>query len=259
MGNSKFSKIVDHPEKKTIITKLVSGESPSTVSRYLKDKYSKPDEDHLRIPATVLKEFLEGYADHHGYVKKIVQRQADSKMEKQIADSLLDTRAWKDRLADVADKEINYLEKLDNVLTILETRAEQLFDMMQSDPEDTRKVDYVFTKYMELLMMAIEKGDKIRNDRPDVRVEHTYTVQMVEQQTVAFQEAIRETLEQMGPEHTSLFMDILGQKMAKMKPQIDAPPTPNTKQFEKERAAIDKLDTDVREFDQKFLEENRAE
>lgn len=248
-----FTKIIDHPEKTTIISKLVSGESPKLVSKYLKDKYPKPDEGHLRVPATTLKEFLDTYANHHGYVKKIVQRDTNSKLDKKIHESLLDTRAWRERVLEGVDKEINYLDKLDSVLTILETRAEQIFDMIQGDPENTR-TDYVFTKYMELLMLAIEKGDKIRNDRPDVRVEHTYTVQMVEQQSVAFQEAIRRVLERLGPEYSSIFMQILTEEMQKMTANdVSGALTP--KQIEKEREGLDKLEEQVHEFDEKLVEE----
>ncbi|MCK9567722.1 hypothetical protein M0R72_02080 [Candidatus Pacearchaeota archaeon] len=254
-----FKKILDHPEKTQIISKLVSGEHPKSVSAYLKDKYPKPDEGHLRIPATTLQEFLETYADSHGTVKKLIQRDADSKIDKRIADSLMDTRAWRDRVVEGVKKEINYLDKLDNVLTILETRSEQIFDMIQNDPENTRANDYVFTKYMELLMMAIEKCDKIRNDRPDVRIEHTYTVQMVEQQSVAFQNAIRRMLERLGPEYGSLFMDLLKEELSKMSVK-DLPTQPITvKEIEKERKAMDNLSNRAEEFDQKFLEEHKDE
>jgi hypothetical protein len=253
-----FTKILDHPEKTQIISKLVSGENPKTVSAYLKDKYPKPDEAHLRIPATTLQEFLDTYADHHGYVKKIIQRDADSKIDKKIADSLMDTRAWRDRIVEGVKKEINYIDKLDNVLTILETRSEQIFDMIQNDPENTR-TDYVFTKYMELLMLAIEKGDKIRNDRPDVRIEHTYTIQMVEQQSLAFQNAIRRMLERLGPEYGSLFMDLLKDELSKMTTK-DLPLQPITpKEIEKEQQSLEKLNCQVEEFDQKFLEEYKDE
>jgi hypothetical protein len=67
---SDFSKINNHPEKQSIITKLLSGDNPKTVSAYLKDKYPKPDEGHLRIPATLLQTFLDEYADHHGFIKR---------------------------------------------------------------------------------------------------------------------------------------------------------------------------------------------
>jgi hypothetical protein len=252
-----FTKIIDHPEKTTIISKLVSGESPKVVSKYLKDKYPKPDEGHLRVPATTLQEFLDTYANHHGQVKKIVGRHVNSKMDKKIHESLLDTRAWRERVLEGVDKEINYLERLDNVLTILETRAEQLFDKIQGDPEDTR-TDYVFTKYMELLMLAIEKGDKIRNDRPDVRVEHTYTVQMVEQQSVAIQEAIRRVLERLGPEYSSMFMELMSEELSKMSAR-DIDPRPSAKEIDKEKESLNLLEDKVKDFDQKFMEGDSEE
>lgn len=248
-----FTKIATHPEIKTIISKLVSGESPKLVSNYLKDKYPKPDEGHLRIPATQLQEFLDSYADHNGYVKKIVQRDTDSKLDKKIAESLLDTAPWKERVLEGVEKEINYIDKLNAVVTILEKRAEQLFDLIQSDPENTR-TDYVFTKYMEQLMIAIEKADKIKNDKPDVRVEHTYTVQMVEQQTVAFQEAIRRVLERMGPEYTSIFMDMLAEEMNKLRAK-DVYHIPEARNIDKETKALGKFEQDVQEMDSKLLEE----
>jgi hypothetical protein len=256
---SDFSKIIDHPEKQSIISKLVSGESPKVVSAYLKDKYPKSDEGHLRIPATTLQAFLDEYADHHGYVKKVIQRDADSKIDKKIAESLMDTRAWRDRVVDGVKKELNYLDKLDSLVTIMEVRSEQLFDLIQSDPENTR-TDYIFTKYAEILMQVLEKCDKIKNDRPDIRIEHTYTVQMVEQQSIAFQDAIRRVLERLGPEYGSLFMDLLKEEMSKMTPKDLGPmPAVTAKEIEKERRSLDKLGSKVEEFDQKFLEEYKDE
>ena len=52
-------------------------------------------------------------------------------------------------------------------------------------------------KYYDLLFQAIEKADKIINDRPDQRIEHTH-IHMIEDYSVAFQEAIRELLLEMG-------------------------------------------------------------
>jgi hypothetical protein len=245
-----FSKIIDHPEKTTIISKLCSGDSPKVVSNYLKDKYSKPDEGHLRLPINLLQEFLDSYANHHGFIKKVIQKNADSKLDKKIADSLMNTASWKERVAENFGKEINYLQRLDNILTILETRAEQIFDLIQEDPENT-KTDYIFTKYLELLMLAIEKGDKIKNDKPDIRIEHTYTVQMVEQQSIAFQEAIRRVLDRMGPENAFLFMDLINEELAKINPKkLEVSSSPTPKQLEKEYKSVDKFEEKAQNFDQ---------
>jgi hypothetical protein len=251
-----FTNLVDHPENSTIVSKLVSGEEPKVVATYLRDKYPKPDQAHLRIPATVLQEFWDTYGSHHGYVKKIIQKGADSKLDKKIAESLLNNSPWKDRVNEGISKEFNYVDRMHGVLTILETRAEQVFDLIQSDPENSRN-DYVFTKYMELLMLAIEKADKIKNDRPDIRIEHTYTVQMVEQQSFAFQNAIRRVLERLGPEYSSLFMDLLKEEMENMdiKQISPAPLAPTQKELEREMASLEKLDAKVHEFDAKLESE----
>lgn len=213
-----FKKLLEHPEKQNIISKLVSGDSPKIVSAYLKDKYSNPNESHLRLTAILLQEFLDTYGNHHGYAKKIINKDCDNKLDKKIAESLLNNKDWKQRLEESTNKEIDFKQKWVNLITILEARAEQLFDLIQSNPEGT-KTDYVFTKYLELIQMAIEKGDKVFNNRPDIRIEHTYTVQMVEQQSVAFQEAIRKVLERLGPELTYTFMDMLNEELNKINPK----------------------------------------
>ncbi len=73
-------------------------------------------------------------------------------------------------------------------------------------------------KYFDLLFQAIEKADKVINERPDQRIEHTYTVQMVEQHSVAFQEAIRDLLLELGPEQSARFMELLNERLTDLKP-----------------------------------------
>jgi hypothetical protein len=254
-----FKKLLDHPEKQTIITKLTSGESPKVVSAYLKDKYQKPDESHLRLSVNLLQEFLDTYADHHGYVQKVIKNEYDSKLDKKIAESLLNNKEWKQRLEESAGKHIDFKERLANLLTIIEARTEQIFDLIQSNPEST-KTDYVFTKYLEILMMVIEKGDKLFNDKPDIRIEHSYTVQMVEQQSIAFQEAIRRVLERLGPELTYTFMDLLREEMSKINPgnMIEAVPSAAAS-LEKNSKILGKVFDKVEEMDTKLLEDDESE
>jgi hypothetical protein len=248
-----FKKIVDHPEKQTIITKLVSGDSPKAVSKYLKDKYEQPDEAHLRLSATLLQEFIDTYADHHGYIKKIISDDLSTKLDKKIAESLLNNKEWRKRLEETAEEHIDFKKKLAHLLTILEARAEQLFDLIQSNPEGI-KTDYIFTKYMELLMQAIEKGDKIVNEKADIKIEHSYTVQMVEQQSIIFQQAIKRSLERLGPKYASMFMDILQEEIAKINPQSISQAIPVIN-LEKDNKAVDKLLDSATNLTDKFLDD----
>ena len=64
-----------------------------------------------------------------------------------------------------------------------------------------------------MLLNALDKCDKVVNERPDHIVQHNVTVQMVENQTAIFQEAIRETMAEVDPEIAFLFMEKLSLKM----------------------------------------------
>jgi hypothetical protein len=219
---SDFKKILDHPEKQKIIDKLVGGDSPKDVAQYLKIKYSDDDQKHLRVPASLLKEFADKHLDQCGFLNKVIKADRNGKLDSKIAESLVNNETWKDRLARYADREIDLKDKILQMLHMLEIRSEQLFDKIQENPGGI-KIDYVMAKYFDLLFIAIEKADKIVNERPDQLIEHTYTVQMVEEYSVAIQEAIREVLLEMGPEHSARFMELLNAKLSGIKNPGDAP------------------------------------
>ena len=234
-----FKKILDHPEKQKVIDKLVSGDTPKDVAQYLKLKFHGKDEAHLRLSANLLKEFQEQHLDQTGFINKIAKADGDGKLDKQIAQSLVESKEWRERVADTAGKEIDLKEKINSLLYLLEARAEQVFDKIQENPGST-KADYVMVKYFDLLFQAIEKADKVINERPDQLVEHTYTVQMVEQHSVAFQEAIRDLLLEMGPEQSARFMELLNDRLAKLKDPNDLPPPSVEKSTQEVSKMLDK-------------------
>lgn len=209
---SDFQKIIDHPDQDKIIGKLVSGESAAKVAEYLKVKYHQKDETHLRLSPNLLKEFIEKYLSQYDSLDKIISADKSNKLDKKLAQSILNNKTWKERLAEKEDKEIDIKAKILEILHILEIRAEQVFDQIQQDPKNF-KGDYVLIKYFEMLFNAIEKADKIVNDKPDQVIEHSYTVRMVQQHSTAFQEAIRDVLREMDPEFSALFMDRLAERL----------------------------------------------
>lgn len=215
-----FKKLLDHPEKQKIINKLLSGDLPKDVAQYLKLKYTKDDETHLRLSINLLQEFKTKHLDKAGFLQKIVQADQDGKLDKAIAESLLANKEWKDRLAEYIDDEIDLKKEIRDLLHILKARAEQVFDKIQESPGNI-KLDYVMAKYFELLGNVIEKADKIINERPDQRIEHTHTVQVVEEYSIVLQETIRELLLRMGPEYSATFMEMLADKMNKLKNPSD--------------------------------------
>ncbi len=250
-----YSKIINHPDKQWIITKFSSGESAKSIASYLKAKYELPEEKHLVLSEKLIKDFADNYSKHNQYINKVFGDQVENKLEQKIADSLMDNKVWKQRIEEAAGQELDIKKKVHNILHILEARAEQIFDLIQSNPEST-KADYIFTKYMEILGNNLEKADRIVNGKPDVRIEHTYTVQMVEQQSASIQEAIRRVLERMDPEFSNLFMDLMAEEMAKTKGEL--PKANVVKSSFEEMKSLDKSMTKIEKID-KILEKETGQ
>lgn len=207
-----LEKILNHPELKKIITKLSLGESPHNVSKYLKIKFGEKDEAHLRLTASALSDFKDEHLNQHRTLQQIVEDERKGKLDHRISESLLNTKAWRERIAKYTDGEIDFKQKILEVLSKLEIRAEQVFDKVQENPGNF-KGDYVLLKYFEQIFMAIEKADKLINDKPDQLIQHNVTVQMVEDHSVAFQEAIRDLLKELDPDISSRFMELLSSKL----------------------------------------------
>jgi len=222
-----FSKILSHPEKEKLITKLVQGETPKDVAQYLKIKYHQKEETHLRLSANLLQEFIDKYFNQYQFLDKLVADEKANKTDKLVYESLLNNKAWKNRIADFADEEIDFKKKVQQLVVIISARAEQVFDKIQQNPEGT-KGDYALIKWLELLMNALEKADKLVNERPDKIIQHDISVTMVEQHSVLFQETIRELLLELSPEVSARFMDILTTKLNQLKPENVSMPRQKT-------------------------------
>lgn len=234
---SDFSKILDHPNKDLIITKLVSGDDPKDVSQWLKLKYDGKDETHLRLPATLLQEFVDKYTDQYKFLAQVKKDQLDGKLDKKVYDSLLNNKAWKERLAEAADGEIDIKKKIQQLVVMIEARAEQVFDRIQQNPGNF-KGDYVLINYFDKLITALEKADKIVNERPDMLIQHNQSIYVIEQHSVAFQEAIKRVLIQLDPATSARFMELLNEELGKIK-ERDIAPKP--KSIEERKEQVDKL------------------
>lgn len=243
-----FQKLLEHPDVQIIIDKLSLGETPKDVSVYLKSKYDAPGDSHLRIPANLLEEFVKTYGNTSEFVDKLIKDAKNNSLDNQISQSLLNNKTWKERLAQVVDDKINLEKKIVQLIALCEQRQEQVFDKIQENPGSV-KLDYVMTKYFELNTMLLEKADKIINKAPDQRIEHTYTVQMVEQHSNVIQEAVRRVISRLPPEQSSEFMQLLSEELSVLKtPQHQVM---TTKMAEKE---ISSFEDKVNVIDVEFKE-----
>jgi hypothetical protein len=216
MSAPDFSKLLDHPDNEAIVSKLVTGEPVKDVAEWLKIKYDRPEQSHLRLPTTLLKQFLDSNLDLYSTMRVDLDQVKSGTINRKVAASLKNNKTYQERLAEVAGNEIDIKNTLQNIVNIIQVRVEQVFDKMQQNPENM-KPDYVLIKWFEVLLNSTEKLDKIVNNRPDTIIQHNINVQTMEQHTAVVQDAIRETLAEMDPDAAFSFIEKINQKMAGLK------------------------------------------
>lgn len=211
-----YSKILDHPDKEEIISKLMTGVSQKDICDWLKIKYPAKDQIHLRLSPTLLKNFVDGNIDLFNQLRNDLSLvKTNSKIDKKISESLLNNKTYKERLNELADQEIDIKRLITQTIMLIRDRVEQIYDIVQDNPQNM-KPDYALIKWFETLLNATEKYHKIYAQPADQIINNNITVNMIEQHTSVLQEAIRDTMLEMDPEISYIFMDKLSKKLAKL-------------------------------------------
>lgn len=237
-----FSKILQHPDKDEIVSKLVTGVKPKDVGDWLKLKYPDKDQGHLRISSTMLKSFVDNNLDLYGALKDDIAKTKNGQTPpKEIAESLRNNKTYKERLNDMADTEIDIKRVMVEAVFFIRQRIEQVWDKMQENPQNM-KPDYALIKWFDTLLVAAERYEKIVNESPDQVIQHNVNLQLIEQHTAILQDAVRATLAEMDPAMASVFLE----KWAERASELEEPNTQPLSQ-EKRLAEAKVLSTEINE------------
>lgn len=241
-----LQKIIDHPKKQEIIDQLVSGKTPKEVSTHLKLKYPGDDQAHLRLTAKLLQAFLDKYLNVHEEFKQDLStlKKKDEEYRKNISPALAKNITYQQRVEEVADTELDILKFAMEILITAKARLEQVFDKIQEDPTKINtKQEYVVIKWYEVVGQLIEKYQKLTDPGGDQVNNYNVTMQMVDDQVYAMQEAIRRVLVQMSSEESNKFIELFNVELQKLKP-----PKPEQAPTQEERMAdVKLLETKVKE------------
>lgn len=218
-----FSNLLNHPDAEEIVSRLVVGDSPKDISQWLKIKYSDKDQKHLVISAKILQEYADKHLDLMNHLQKdIISIKQTGELDKTVSGSLTNTKAYKERLMEYVEDELNIKKMITELVLVCRDRMEQVFDKIQENPHSL-KGDYVLLKYFETLGNNLEKFDKIVNNAPDQIIQHNITVQQVDQHTAVLQEAVRRALTKLDPEQSLIFIESLSQELQTLRaPELSA-------------------------------------
>lgn len=231
MNKPTYKKIVQHPDKDEIISKLVIGQPINDIHDWLKAKYTNVSETKFVISEKILKSFQNTYLD---FYNDILQDMSKTKTaltngtQDQLELSIKGNSSYKGAIIKVLDNELDIRQMVSRLATNIETRLSQIFDEIQADPRNINtKIDRLLIDYTEVFGGLLEKCHKF-NEVPvaDQIIQHNVTLQVVDQHISVFHDVIKEVLSQMDLETSMYFMEVFNNKMSKLKaPSPDAQPT----------------------------------
>lgn len=228
MNKNALKKILEHPDKDEIITKLVLDFPAKDIHEWLKGKYTNVNEAKLVIPEKNIKTFKDNYLDIYNMIRDDIAKSKQAlatSTESALELAVQNNPTYKSKMMELATKEIDVRQTVARMCTALETRFGQLMDSIQDDPSNINtKVERVTIEYGELLGGLLEKYYKFTESPADQIIQHNVTVQMVDQHISVFHDVVREVLAQMDLESSMLFMELFSEKMAKLKASIPEPP-----------------------------------
>lgn len=225
-----LKKILEHPDKDEIISKLIIGTSVKDIHEWLEAKYTNVSETKFVIAEKSLSSFHENYLDLYNMLKEDLGKTKSSlslSVEDELQLAVQDNPTYKSAMVEMATNELDIKKMLGRMIISIETRAAQIFDEIQADPRNVNtRTERLLIEYFDKLGMNLERWSKYVLQTPDQVVQHNVTIQHMDQHVQVLQEAIRETLAEIDNEASLIFLEKLPEKFAKLKLMSEKAPAP---------------------------------
>ena len=231
MNKTALHKILQHPDKDEIISKLVIGITPKDIHDWLAAKYTSVSEKKFVIAEKSIRSFQSNYLDIYNIIQEdIVKSKSAVAMntEEALALSVQNNPTYKGKMMEIAAKELDIRKMAANLAAAIEIRMAQVFDEIQEDPRNINtRVDRLLIDYAEAFGTILEKYYKFTEEPSAQVINNTVTLNVMDQHISVFHDVIKEVLSQMDLETSLYFMEVFNEKMAKLKPPPENAP-PNT-------------------------------
>jgi hypothetical protein len=212
-----FEKVMTHPDKNAIVRMLMKGDGVRYVAKYLREKY--PNNKKLHLTTNTLQKFRTEKLKLGGEVLEAVKEATKQKNEIK-ADKKEDTQikrlpAYQEKLKEVVDYHVDLQNELKQMLILIKSRTEDLFDKAASG-QITINEEANLQRYFASWQTTIERWAKYIEKIADKTIETNVNINVIEDQMSIIRDAIMETLREFEPEVASKFLDKLNSKIANL-------------------------------------------
>lgn len=225
-----FQKLLKHPDREEVISKLCLGIDPKDIHDWLNLKYQNASEHKFVISTATLKSFQDNYLDVYIAIRDDFANAKTAMATGATEDLVLsvgNNATYKALVMKTVGQELDLKQAIAGLIAVIELRLGQVFDVIQEDPRNINtRIDRVLIEYCDKLGLLIEKAQKIINGGADTVIQHNVSIQHIDQQTSVFYESIRRVLSKMDLEKSMLFMEAFTEEMGKVKDPMNRPTIP---------------------------------
>lgn len=208
-----MSKVLRHPDKESIIKKLLSGDSVKEVERWLKTKY--PRTKRLHISYMTLQKFRSENLDLRGDVlEEVKNRRSDADkdaIESEAKMIIASSSAYQDKISEIADAELDVTRRLLEMDKLINSRIKYYYNLLSDG--GTIKEDKIFLEYVNTMKGIMQDWKKYIEGVADKKIEHNINVNVVNEHASALKMAVLDVLSELNPELIPIFVNKLNIKM----------------------------------------------
>jgi len=132
-----LKKVLEHPDKSELLSKLLIGISSKDIRDWLAAKYTSPAEKKFVLSEKSLDIFKDNYLDLYNTIKEdLTNTKSSLSLDEELQLTLQDNTIYKSKMIELATGELDIRKMLGNMIIAIETRAAQIFDEIQQDPRN---------------------------------------------------------------------------------------------------------------------------
>lgn len=207
------SKILNHPDKEEIISKLLAGSSVKEIEAWLKKKH--PRTKRLHVSYMTLQKFRAENLNLKGNVlEDIKNRRTDLTKDSVEAEAkmiIANSSSYKQKIEEIASSNLDVTKRLLEMDALINSRIEFYFNLLQQG--GSIKEDKIFIEYINTMKSIMQDWKKYIEGFADKKIEHNININIVNEYAQALKSCVIEVLKELDPELTFKFINLLDNRL----------------------------------------------
>ncbi len=210
------NKVLNHPDKQEIISKLLDGSSVKEIEAWLKKKY--PRTKRLHVSYMTLQKFRAENLNLKGDVlEDIKNRRTEVTKESAEAEAKMvvaSSSSYRQKIEEIANSNLDVSKRLLEMDALINSRIEFYFNLLQQG--GSIREDKIFIEYINTMKSIMQDWKKYIEGFADKKIEHNININVVNEYAQALKSSVMEVLKELDPELTFKFINLLDNKLRQM-------------------------------------------